>query len=109
MTGEIQGTAVRVRQLATDLRQLTGQLDQQVAGVGTDLGDTLKELRGAATYVARGRRGRLEQMLGELEEPVDDFAATGLCNSRQLIGETRLLVAALSRITKEFERDFSAS
>ena len=35
MTGEIQGTAVRVRQLATDLRQLTGRLDQQVAGVGT--------------------------------------------------------------------------
>ena len=33
MTGEIQGTAAEVRQLATDLRQLTGRLDQQVAGV----------------------------------------------------------------------------
>jgi phospholipid/cholesterol/gamma-HCH transport system substrate-binding protein len=44
-------------------------------------------------------------MLGELEEPVDDFAATGLYEFTQLIGETRLLVAALSRITKEFERD----
>jgi phospholipid/cholesterol/gamma-HCH transport system substrate-binding protein len=104
MTGEIQGTAAEVRQLATDLRQLTGRLDQQVAGVGTDLGDTLTELRGAASSLARAA-GQLEQMLGELEEPVDDFAATGLYEFTQLIGETRLLVAALSRITKEFERD----
>jgi phospholipid/cholesterol/gamma-HCH transport system substrate-binding protein len=104
MTGEIQGTAAEIRQLATDLRQLTGRLDQQVGGVSSDLGDTLTELRGAASSTA-GAAGRLEQMLGELEEPVDDFAATGLYEFTQLIGETRLLVAALSRITKEFERD----
>jgi phospholipid/cholesterol/gamma-HCH transport system substrate-binding protein len=104
MTGVIQGTAAEIRQLATDLRQLTGRLDQQVEGVSTDLGDTLTDLRGAASSTA-GAAGRLEQMLGELEEPVDDFAATGLYEFTQLIGETRLLVAALSRITKEFERD----
>jgi phospholipid/cholesterol/gamma-HCH transport system substrate-binding protein len=52
-----------------------------------------------------GATGQFEQILGELEQPVDDFAATGLYEFTQLIGETRLLVAALSRITKEFERD----
>jgi phospholipid/cholesterol/gamma-HCH transport system substrate-binding protein len=104
VTGEIQGTAVEIRQLATDLRQLAGRLDQQVEGVSTDLGGTLTELRGAASSAA-GAAGRLEQMLGGLEQPVDDFAATGLYEFTQLIGETRLLVAALSRITKEFERD----
>jgi phospholipid/cholesterol/gamma-HCH transport system substrate-binding protein len=36
---------------------------------------------------------------------LDDFAGTGLYEFTQLIGETRLLVAALTRITKEFERD----
>jgi phospholipid/cholesterol/gamma-HCH transport system substrate-binding protein len=61
-------------------------------------------LRGAASSTA-GAAGRLEQILGQLEQPVDDFAATGLYEFTQLIGETRLLVAALSRITKEFERD----
>jgi phospholipid/cholesterol/gamma-HCH transport system substrate-binding protein len=40
---------------------------------------------------------------------VDDFAATGLYEFTQLIGETRLLVASLSRISKEFERDPSGS
>jgi phospholipid/cholesterol/gamma-HCH transport system substrate-binding protein len=104
MTEEIRKTSVEVRQLATDLRQVTGRLDQQVEGVGGDVVDTLAELRGAASSLA-GAAGRLQQVLGQLEQPVDDFAATGLYEFTQLIGETRLLVAALSRITKEFERD----
>lgn len=104
MTGEIQRTAVETRRLATDLRQLTAGLDQRVEGVSGDLVDTLTELRGAASSLA-GAAGGLERMLGELEQPVDDFAATGLYEFTQLIGETRLLVAALSRVTKEFERD----
>jgi phospholipid/cholesterol/gamma-HCH transport system substrate-binding protein len=104
MTEEVQKTSVEVKQLATDLRQLTGRLDQQVNGVGGDLVGTLTELRGAASSLA-GAAGQLEQLLGQLEQPVDDFAATGLYEFTQLIGETRLLVAALSRITKEFERD----
>lgn len=90
VTGEI-------KLLATDLRQLTAKLDQRVAGVGDDVTATLGELQGAAA--------RLDRMLGQVEQPVDDFAATGLYEFTQLIGETRLLVAALSRITKEFERD----
>lgn len=104
MTGEVQETAAEVKQLASDLRQLTGRLDREVEGVSGDLVNTLTELRGAASSLA-GAAGQLEQMLGELEQPVDDFAATGLYEFTQLIGETRLLVAALSRITKEFERD----
>jgi phospholipid/cholesterol/gamma-HCH transport system substrate-binding protein len=104
MTREIGKTSVEVRQLATDLRQLTGRLDQQVDGVSGDLVGTMTELRGAAASLT-GVTGRLGQLLGQLEQPVDDFAATGLYEFTQLIGETRLLVAALTRITKEFERD----
>jgi phospholipid/cholesterol/gamma-HCH transport system substrate-binding protein len=104
MTDEIRKTSVEVRQLATDLRQVTGRLDRQVEGVSGDLAGTLTELRGAASSLA-GAAGQLQQVLGQLEQPVDDFAATGLYEFTQLIGETRLLVAALSRITKEFERD----
>jgi phospholipid/cholesterol/gamma-HCH transport system substrate-binding protein len=104
MTEEIRRTSVEVRQLASDLRQVTGRLDQRVEGVSGDLAGTLTELRGAASSLA-GAAGQLQQVLGQLEQPVDDFAATGLYEFTQLIGETRLLVAALSRITKEFERD----
>jgi phospholipid/cholesterol/gamma-HCH transport system substrate-binding protein len=104
MTGTIQATSKEVRDLASDLRQLTGRVDRQVDGVSGDLVATLTELQGSAAALT-GAAGRFEQILGELEQPVDDFAATGLYEFTQLVGETRLLVAALSRITKEFERD----
>jgi phospholipid/cholesterol/gamma-HCH transport system substrate-binding protein len=104
MTEEIRKTSVEVRQLATDLRQATARLDSQVEGVSGDLVGTLTELRGAASSLA-GAAGQLQRVMGQLEQPVDDFASTGLYEFTQLIGETRILVAALSRITKEFERD----
>ncbi|MGH6900296.1 MAG: MlaD family protein [Geminicoccaceae bacterium] len=104
MTGTIQETSKEVKDLARDLRQLAGRVDRQVEGVSGDLVATLAELQGAAASLT-GAAGQLEQILGQLEQPVDDFAATGLYEFTQLIGETRLLVAALSRITKEFERD----
>jgi len=104
LTGTIRETSAEVKNLAGDLRQLTARVDQQVEGVSGDLVGTLNELQGAAASLT-GAAGQFEQMLGQLEQPVDDFAATGLYEFTQLIGETRLLVAALSRITKEFERD----
>jgi phospholipid/cholesterol/gamma-HCH transport system substrate-binding protein len=104
MTEEMARTSVEVRQLASDLRAVSGRLDQRVEGISTDLVDTLTELRGAASALA-GAAGQLDQVLGQVEQPIDDFAATGLYEFTQLVGETRLLVAALSRITKEFERD----
>jgi phospholipid/cholesterol/gamma-HCH transport system substrate-binding protein len=104
MTGAVRDTSTEVRSLASDLRQLTGRVDSQVAGVSGDLVATLTELQGAAASLT-GAAGQLEQLLGQLEQPVDDFAATGLYEFTQLVGETRLLVAALNRIAKEFERD----
>ena len=104
MTGAVRDTSTEVRSLASDLRQLTGRVDSQVAGMSGDLVATLTELQGAAASLT-GAAGQLEQLLGQLEQPVDDFAATGLYEFTQLVGETRLLVAALNRIAKEFERD----
>jgi phospholipid/cholesterol/gamma-HCH transport system substrate-binding protein len=104
ITGTIQTTSTEIRNLASDLRQLTARVDQEVGTVSGDLVGTLTELQSAAAALA-GATGQFEQILGQLEQPVDDFAATGLYEFTQLIGETRLLVAALSRITKEFERD----
>ena len=102
--GAIRGMGAEAKKLASELRLLTGRVDQQVDGVSGNLVATLKDLQTAASSLS-GATGEFEQILGELEQPVDDFAATGLYEFTQLIGETRLLVAALSRITKEFERD----
>ena len=43
--------------------------------------------------------------MGALVCALDDFASSGLYDFTQLIGETRMLIAALTRISKEFERD----
>jgi phospholipid/cholesterol/gamma-HCH transport system substrate-binding protein len=64
----------------------------------------LADTRQAANTLGRAS-GSLEEMVGELRQPASDFAATGLYEFTQLVGETRQLIAALTRITKEFERD----
>jgi phospholipid/cholesterol/gamma-HCH transport system substrate-binding protein len=101
---EAQGVLREVSSLTVELRALTAKLDGQVDGVSGDLVDTLAELQTAATALGRAA-GQLDGLVGELRQPLDDFAGTGLYEFTQLIGETRLLVAALTRITKEFERD----
>jgi phospholipid/cholesterol/gamma-HCH transport system substrate-binding protein len=90
--------------LATDLRQLSAKVDARVDGVGDELSVTLADTRQAANTLGRAS-GSLEEMVGELRQPASDFAATGLYEFTQLVGETRQLIAALTRITKEFERD----
>jgi phospholipid/cholesterol/gamma-HCH transport system substrate-binding protein len=109
--GEAQGVAQgvggvveKLGALATDLRQLSAKVDARVDGVGDELSVTLADTRQAANTLGRAS-GSLEEMVGELRQPASDFAATGLYEFTQLVGETRQLIAALTRITKEFERD----
>jgi phospholipid/cholesterol/gamma-HCH transport system substrate-binding protein len=100
----VGGVSGEVGELARDLRQLTAKIDQQTDGVGDQLSATLVETRQAAGTFQRAA-GQLDKLIGELDQPLGDFAATGLYDFTQLVGETRQLIAALTRITKEFERD----
>jgi phospholipid/cholesterol/gamma-HCH transport system substrate-binding protein len=101
---QVQETAADLQRLITDVRGLTGSVDQQVEGVSGNLDKSLTEARSAAAAMHQAA-DRLNGLIGDLHQPLDDFAGTGLYEFTQLVGETRLLVAALSRITKEFERD----
>jgi phospholipid/cholesterol/gamma-HCH transport system substrate-binding protein len=101
---QVESVSNELGRLATDLRGLTAKLDRQVDGVGGDLIETLAELQTAASALGQAA-GQLDGLVGELRVPLDDFAGTGLYEFTQLVGETRLLIAALTRITKEFERD----
>jgi phospholipid/cholesterol/gamma-HCH transport system substrate-binding protein len=100
----VAGASGEVGGLASDLRALTGRVDERFDGVGEDVSATLSETRQAASTLKRAA-GELEGLVGELRQPLGDFSATGLYEFTQLIGETRQLIAALTRITKEFERD----
>ena len=101
---QVEQVSGELMALTRDLRELTSKLDGQVDGVGGELAGTLGELRTAATALG-GTVGELDGMIGDVRQPLTDFAGSGLYELTQLVGETRVLVAALNRITKEFERD----
>jgi phospholipid/cholesterol/gamma-HCH transport system substrate-binding protein len=101
---QVEDASGELAALATDLRALTDRVGERVDGVGGDLVTTLAELQTAATALAAAA-DELDGLIGDVRQPVDDFAASGLYDFSQLIAETRSLVSALSRITTEFERD----
>ncbi|HEX5079896.1 MAG TPA: MlaD family protein [Geminicoccaceae bacterium] len=90
--------------LASDLRHLTAKVDAELDDMGQEVDATLSETRQAASSLKRTADG-LEVLVGDVRQPLSDFGATGLYEFTQLVGETRQLIAALTRITKEFERD----
>ena len=100
----VAGASGEVGGLAGELRALTARVEKQFDGVGDEVSATLNDTRQAAGTLQRAA-GELEVLVGELRQPLGDFAATGLYEFTQLVGETRQLIAALTRITKEFERD----
>jgi phospholipid/cholesterol/gamma-HCH transport system substrate-binding protein len=97
-------TATELKALATDMRDVTHRLDQRTSGLGGELVSTLDDLRGAATALDGAAR-QLDGMVADMRDPLRDFGDTGLYEFTNLVGESRELVSALTRITKEFERD----
>lgn len=103
MTGMTE-TLGEIKALGTDLRNVSSKLDKRLDGVGGDLVNTLAELSTAASNLGGAAR-QLDGMVQDLREPLSDFSGTGLYELTNLVGESRALVAALTRITKEVERD----
>jgi phospholipid/cholesterol/gamma-HCH transport system substrate-binding protein len=103
MTG-MSETLSEIKQLSSDLRQVSGKLDERLDGVGGDLVNTLTELSAAASSLGAASQ-QLDGMVEDLRMPLSDFSGTGLYELTSLVGESRALVAALTRITKEVERD----
>jgi phospholipid/cholesterol/gamma-HCH transport system substrate-binding protein len=97
-------TLSEIKQLGSDLREVSGKLDERLDGVGGDLVNTLSELSAAANNLGAAAQ-ELDGMVEDLRVPLSDFSGTGLYELTNLVGESRALVAALTRITKEVERD----
>ncbi len=108
ITGEARATMDDVRMLTSELRQdaqsLSGQLDKtlttldgELQGLGGDTKSTLSAVRQASEQLAL--------ILESNQGAVTDFTASGLYEFTQLLAESRVLVAALMRISSEIERD----
>ncbi len=59
----------------------------------------------AAALATRNLAWRVDRLLAEAEQPIADFGDGGLYELGEMIREIRVLVAAMSRIATDFERD----
>lgn len=110
----IDDSAALVAELRTAVAAATvtlERLDRVAATVERDMDSllaagttSLDELTEAAQRIEEAS-AQLGGLARDVREPMRDFAQGGLYELDALIGETRQLVAAASRITREFERD----
>ena len=100
----VDAAATDVARLTQDLRALLDSFGGRGEVVADEATETMQRVQTAAAQLGDAA-AQLEAVVGDVRQPLDDFADTGLYNFSQLIGETRVLIAALNRISKEFERN----
>ncbi len=118
VTGALADRSDDIDTVLSEAAKLTGELREAAAHANAILAtveDNTEPIMGdtrATLAAARRAVGHLsvasEQLatfMKENREPLSDFSTTGLYEFSQLMAEARVLVAALSRMTAEFERD----
>ncbi len=95
--GQLRAAGAELELLARDLR---GRVAEMSGGADA----TMAELRETAQSFAEVA-DELEAMIAENRAPIHDFASSGLYEASQLMTEIRLLVASMSRIAGQIERD----
>lgn len=81
-----------------------GAAAAEIKTAATSIGAAADNLGGTANAI-EGAAREMEVMIKTNQQPVADFAATGLYDISQFFIEARQLVGALSRIMKRFEND----
>lgn len=96
--------AEQVRTMSAEFQALATDLRAQTRTVGDNAGESIVALRQAADQVTK-LAGQLDTMVAENREPIHDFTSTGLYEMTQVMTEIRLLVASLTRVSAQIERD----
>lgn len=118
LTGTLAGSSGQVEDLIADSRKtfvalqnaangiadLTGGLNSKIdpiaAGAQNILGDVQKAVRGFNRIA-----NQLELVVDENRDSIRDFSSGGLYELSQFIAEGRVLIAALTRLSAQIERD----
>jgi phospholipid/cholesterol/gamma-HCH transport system substrate-binding protein len=94
----------RLGGLVEQVELLTSTLEQEVTGLSSR-GDGLFEEVERTAAAARNLVWRADRMLAASEQPLQDFSEGGLYEFSEMVRELRVLVATMSRIATDFERD----
>ena len=101
---KVDATAGALDKTLGDVGDLAGQLAQTLKDVREQSGSTIKELE-QTSLAFRNLAGRADATLASLQQPIEDFGQSGLYDFSQMVRELRQLVASLSRVSTEIERD----
>jgi phospholipid/cholesterol/gamma-HCH transport system substrate-binding protein len=101
---QIRTMSAEVEGLAHDLRGSVGKLSDRTDKTVADLEKTSTELRKTAQAFT-GVANQVSAILKENRAPIRDFSSNGLYELTQMVTEARQLVANLTRITSQIERD----
>jgi phospholipid/cholesterol/gamma-HCH transport system substrate-binding protein len=95
--GQLEKTANEFQFLAQDLRSEVKAISGSARSTIADLQATVRTFAAVA--------GELDYLIKENRAPIRDFAAYGLYEATQLMGDIRQLIASLGRVTAQIERD----
>jgi phospholipid/cholesterol/gamma-HCH transport system substrate-binding protein len=98
------GAAEQLRATSIEFQLLAQDLRSEVAQLGGSARTTIADLEGTARSFS-AVASQLEAMLRENRATIRDFSTYGLYEATQLMTELRLLVATLSRVSAQIERD----
>lgn len=93
-----------LRQATERANRVLGSMEDGADSITQSTSAILDRARDAVSQLARASE-QLADFLRDNREPLTDFSTTGLYEFSQLLAEARVLVAALTRLTDQFERD----
>jgi phospholipid/cholesterol/gamma-HCH transport system substrate-binding protein len=107
LIGDASGLTGNLREAIATANRLLGELDRSINakdGVGDKLASTLQEFHQSAKALSE-MTGDLDAVIRDNRGALRDFGLHGLPQAEQLITDARGLVAELSRIADQLERD----
>lgn len=108
---EAGGAVTSLRAASERIEALANSMQDRVGPLADSTRDTMAELKVAIAGIRDTARSftevakLLDRMIAENREPLRDFSRRGLYELSQFIAESRLLVADLTRLTVQIERD----
>lgn len=100
----LRAASQRIEALAGTMQERVGPLADNTRDTMAELRVAIKGIRGTARSFAEVAK-TLDKVIGENRKPLSDFSGRGLYELSQFIAESRLLVADLTRLTVQIERD----
>jgi phospholipid/cholesterol/gamma-HCH transport system substrate-binding protein len=103
--------AAQIGTMSREFEELAKELRTNTATLSGQAGTTLVDLQAAARNLGNTARSisvvadHLDATIAENREPLRDFSNTGLYELTQMLTELRIMIASMTRISSQIERD----